>query len=147
MGEENYIGFTSEAIPNTIPESLVEQSLTEKQQKIIEILKTFNNGTENIYLAGIYIWQTAGFPAKQSVVAHCFRELINAIIRRTETDYKNQIIDALKSVDFIKKGKSSDEEIKNWEWARIFILGCLAIFKEDRHSIAQSSHGYYTAGD
>jgi hypothetical protein len=93
-------------------EEFLATELTPKQKKIREILKTFSNDAESIYIAGICILKIDDFPVQQSIVSHCFRELINVISRWNETECKDQLIDALKNVDFIKDGQPKDEEIK-----------------------------------
>ena len=86
--------------------------LTPERRKNCEILKTFNDDSVEIYKAAIAVLQIKDFPAQQSVVAHCFRELINAIIRSEESLIKQQAIDGLKAIEFIKNGGHSEERIK-----------------------------------
>ncbi|MDR3195959.1 MAG: hypothetical protein LBT58_04205 [Endomicrobium sp.] len=109
-------------------EEFLASKLTREQKKIREILKTFSfsNDAESIYIAGICILKIDNFPAQQSIVSHCFRELINAILRWEETECKDQAIvaitDALKKVGFIKNGRPTDERIKetvNQIWDKI----------------------------
>lgn len=103
-----------EAEHTSVPISMAEflaKNLTPERRKNCEILKTFNDDSVAIYMAGIAILQMKDFPAKQSVVAHCFRELINAIVRSEESVIKKQAIDGLKEIDFIKNGNHCDEKI------------------------------------
>ena len=89
------------------------KNLTPKQKKICEILKTFNEDSVAIYMAGIAILQIKDFPAKQSVTSHCFRELINAISRREESALKQQALEGLKVIEFIKNANNEHKRLEN----------------------------------
>lgn len=100
-------------IPNAIisMENFYAQNLGPKRKKICEILRTFSDDAVNIYLAGIAVLEIPDFPAQQSVVGHCFRELINAIMRSEESVLKNQVLKGLQSVEFIKNSEKTEDEI------------------------------------
>ena len=82
------------------------------KKKICEILKTFSDDAEDAYKAAIYIWQIPDFPAKQSVVAHCLVNVIDAINEYSEDILKRQLFDALKAVNFVKESEKTDSEIQ-----------------------------------
>lgn len=92
---------------------LFARNLTPKQKRICEILKTFNEDSVAIYMAGVAILQIKDFPAKQSVASHCFRELINAISRREESVLKQQALEGLKVIEFIKNANHEQKRIEN----------------------------------
>ena len=92
-------------------ENFYAQNLGPKRKKVCEILRTFNDDAVSIYLAGIVALETPNFPAKQSIVGHCFRELINAIVRSDENALKQQVFTALKSSEFIRNSGSTNEHI------------------------------------
>lgn len=92
-------------------ENFYAQNLGPKRKKICEILKTFSDDAVSIYLAGIAALEIPDFPAQQSVVGHCFRELINAIIRSDESVLKNQVLKGLQSVEFIQNSEKTETEI------------------------------------
>ena len=81
------------------------------KKKICEILKTFSNDAEDAYKAAIYIWQIPDFPAKQSIVAHCLVNVMDAINEYSEDILKGQLFDALKTVDFVKESEKTDSDI------------------------------------
>jgi len=83
------------------------------KQKVCEILKTFGDDAEEAYKAAIYIWNIPDFPAKQSVVANCMVNVMDAINEYSEDILKGQVFDALKMVDFVKESEKSDSDIKN----------------------------------
>lgn len=92
---------------------LFARNLTPKQKRVCEILKTFNEDSVAIYMAGVAILQIKDFPAKQSVASHCFRELINAISRREESALKQQALEGLKVIEFIKNADHEQKRIEN----------------------------------
>lgn len=102
---ENYVSTTME--------EYFSKNLDPERQNIRKILRSINENAEKIYLAGVYLLQIKDFPARQSVVAHCFRELINVIIRSEETLIKTQALEAIKAIDFVKQGKCSEKKIAN----------------------------------
>ena len=113
MNGDMYSKFMENYVSTTMEEYFAK-NLDPERQNIREILKSISEDAEKIYLAGIYILQINDFPARQSVVAHCFRELIDAIIRTEETLMKSQVVVAIKTIDFVKKGQLSDEEIEKF---------------------------------
>lgn len=111
MIDDKYSEFVEDYIPSSI-EEYFSKNLDPERQNIRKILRSINENAEKIYLAGVYLLQIKDFPARQSVVGHCFRELINAIIRTDETSMKSQLLEAIKTIEFVKQGQSNDEEIK-----------------------------------
>lgn len=107
-----YSEFVEDYIPSSI-EEYFSKNLDPERQNIRKILRSINENAEKIYLAGVYLLQIKDFPAKQSVVAHCFRELINVIIRSEETLIKTQALEAIKAIDFVKQGRCSEKKIAN----------------------------------
>ncbi len=111
-------------IPNAIisMENFYAQNLGPKRKKICEILRTFSDDAVNIYLAGVAALEIPNFPAKQSIIGHCFRELINALVRSDENELKQQVFTALKSAEFIRNSESKNERIEhvvNEIWEKI----------------------------
>lgn len=82
------------------------------KKKICEILRTFSDDAEAAYKAAVFILQIPDFPAKQSVVAHCMVNVIDAINVYSENILKCQLLNALKTVEFIKESKKSDSDIE-----------------------------------
>lgn len=114
--------FIADYSPSSIEEYFAN-NLDPERQKVRKILKDISEDAEKIYLAGIYILQIKDFPARQAIVGHCFRELMDAITRTNETLMKSQVLDAIKTIEFVKLGQSDDEEIKK-------MLGNKDIWKE-----------------
>ncbi len=111
MNDDKYSKFMENYIPSSI-EEFFANNLDPEREKIREILKNISEDAEKIYLAGICILQIKDFPARQAIVGHCFRELMDAIIRTNETLMKSQVLEAIKTIEFVKLGQSNDEEIK-----------------------------------
>lgn len=112
MTDDKYSKFVEDYIPSSI-EEYFSKNLDPERQNIRKILRGINENAEKIYLAGIYLLQIKDFPARQSVVAHCFRELINVIIRNEETLIKSQAIEAIRAIDFVKHGQCSESKLQN----------------------------------
>lgn len=96
MTDDKYSKFVEDYIPSSI-EEYFSKNLDPERQNIRKILRSINENAEKIYLAGVYLLQIKDFPARQSVVGHCFRELINAIIRTDETSMKSQLFGSNKN--------------------------------------------------
>ncbi len=115
--------FTPSEI-KSVPDFL-STALTDKQKDVANVLRTYSDDSASIYIAGCTILNTPNFPAKQSIVGHCFREMLNGIIRWNEPVNKAQFTRAIESVDFIQNCGFSSQEIDKtvneiWDKAKKF---------------------------
>lgn len=83
------------------------------KKKICEILKTFSDDAESAYKAAACILLIPDFPAKQSIVAQCMVNVIDAINEYSETLLKEQLVPAISSVEFVRYSNKKEKDIRS----------------------------------